>query len=633
MTFDKSIFVEEAKFKSLTYVFTTPPFSIDIGKLEFYQDPRDISIRRVIGTLSFSHPVNTEMLEKHVSFLMRPSVAEVDADSKRYTFTATYDQNQREAYLRSEPIALPQQPNYMKLVLNKGIQSVLGGQVSEKEITEKILIPDIYNFLKVSTAKTDVLPNAKQQPEQLLMLTFSDDISENEILDKLKVYLLPERNEKRKSKYWRGPREVTETVLRNASPVYLKLIPNARSFAKAYNFVFDTPEGRYLYAYIEPGLVSVNKFVKRSLYDNVFRAPSYPKKVKIVGEGSVLTFSGNHRLTLLARGLKTLKVVVGKVLPNQVHHLVSQTGGDIKDPHFYNHRFSEKNISEYRRAIIDLKSAHPKITNYSSIDLSAYLPEKTNQFGLFFIEVKGWDKKRNREVYGSSDKRLIMVTDLGVLVKNNADQSHDVFVQSFQSGKPVTNARVELLGKNGLALFERTTSNDGHVRFPSTKDFSNEKKPNVYLIKTRNDLSFIPFDRHSRQINYSKFYVGGVRPQNSGSHNLSAYIFNERGIYRPGETVNIGVIVKKEDLGNVEGIPLELVIRGPRHNETKVHKLSLPDKGIFDFKYATEKSSDTGTYKVDLHLVRDNRRRGKLLVREILKSKNSNRIPLKLKAG
>ena len=397
----------------------------------------------------------------------------------------------------------------MKLVLNKGIQSVLGGQASEKELTEKILIPDVYNFLKISTAKTAVLPNAKQQPEQLLMLTFSDDISENEIVDKLKVYLLPARNEKRKSNYWKGPREVTATVLRDLQPIDLKLIPNERSFSKAYNFVFDAPEGRYIYAHIKPGLESVNKFVKRNLYDNVFRVPSYPKKVKIMGEGSVLTFSGNHRLSLLARGLNTLKVVIGKVLSNQVHHLVSQTGGDIKDPHFSNHRFSEQNISAYREEIIDLKPEHPKIANYSSIDLSAYLPEKTNQFGLFFVEVKGWDKRRNREIYGSSDKRLIMVTDLGVLVKNNEDQSHDVFVQSFQSGKPVTNARVELLGKNGLALFERTTSKDGHVRFPSTKDFSDEKKPNVYLIKTINDLFFIPFDRHSRQINYSKFDVGG----------------------------------------------------------------------------------------------------------------------------
>ena len=548
-----------------------------------------------------------------MSFLMRPSGAEVSSDSKRYTYTASYDQNQREAYVRSEPLTLPQHPNYMKLVLNKGIRSVLGGHASDKELTEKILIPDIYNFLKISTAKTEVLPNAKLQPEQLLMLTFSDDISENEILDKLKVYLLPKRNQKRKSNYWRGPREVTATVLQNSQPIDLKLIPNERSFSKAYNFVFDVPERRYLYAHIEPGLVSVNKFVKRSLYDNVFRAPSYPKKVKIMGEGSVLTFSGNHRLTVLARGLKTLKVVVGKVLPNQVHHLVSQTGGDIKDPHFSNHRFSEKNISEYREEIIDLKPAHPKIANYSSVDLSAYLPEKSNQFGLFFIEVKGWNKRKNREIYGSSDKRLIMVTDLGVLVKNNADRSHDIFVQSLQSGKPVANARVELLGKNGLALFERTTSNDGHVRFPSTKYFSNEKKPNVYLIKTQNDLSFIPFDRYSRQINYSKFDVGGIRPQQSGSNSLNGYIFNDRGIYRPGETVNMGVIVKKVDFGNVAGIPLELVIRGPRHNETKVHKLSLPSKGIFDFKYATEKSSDTGTYKVDLHLVRDYRGRGKII--------------------
>ena len=98
-----------------------------------------------------------------------------------------------------------------------------------------------------------------------------------------------------------------------------------------------------------------------------------------------------------------------------------------------------------------------------------------------------------------------------------------------------------------------------------------------------------------------------------GRNNLTAYVFSDRGIYRPGEKVNLGFIVKKEYLSNVAGIPLELVIRGPRNNETKVHKLILPGKGIFDFTYATEKSSDTGTYKVDLHLVRDNRWRGQII--------------------
>ena len=49
------------------------------------------------------------------------------------------------------------------------------------------------------------------------------------------------------------------------------------------------------------------------------------------------------------------------------------------------------------------------------------------------------------------DTRLILVTDLGFIVKRAKDGSRDVFVQSIRTGMPVDGARVEMLGSNGPA--------------------------------------------------------------------------------------------------------------------------------------------------------------------------------------
>jgi len=610
--FDDSIFAPETLLTTDSYPFQTPVFDISFTNIEFYQDPTDISVRRVVSTLSFTHPVDSASFEKKLSMEMRPSGTGITQSAKAYDYNVTYDKNHREAYIQSVPVALPDQPNFMAIKVASGVTSILGGESSVKAVEEKVLIPDLYSFLKVSTAKTQIVRNANNEPEQMLMLEFTDDISEKVLLDKLSVYLLPLHNPAKGKRHWSSPREVNAQVLSTSEKVALRLIPNERDASKIYSFAFDLPVNRTLYVRLEPELTSVNNFVHASFYDTLVKAPSYPKEIDIAGEGSVLTYSGDHKLSVLSRGVSALRFSVGRLLENQIYHLVSQTNGDITNPRFSGWQFNAKNLSEFGSEIVSINAQHPKEANYSSLDLSRYLQttnsESSSQFGLFFVEVKEWDLQRKRTVYGATDSRLILVTDLGVIVKNNANKSHDVFVQSIASGKPVAGATVELLGKNGIALYSRTTTAKGHVQFPSTRDFNNEKQPTVYVVKTQDDISFIPFNRRSRQINLSKFDIGGVSSRHDLGNSLNAFLFSDRGIYRPGEEINVGLIVKNKNLSNVENIPVEVVIRGPRNNEVFVKRQKLLKNGFFDIQYPTEATSDTGRYNISLHLVRDNGR-------------------------
>ena len=611
---DKAIYSGDSKLKQHDYSFKSHSLDVSINDLTFYQDPKDKAIRRVVGTLNFSHPVDKESLEAHLTLSMRPTDTTRITAPEAYSFSVTYDENQREAYVQSEPIKLPQQPNYMTLTISKGtLSTIKDGVPLSQGVAKQVLVPDIFSFFKIRDVSSRIVKNEKKEPEQLIMLNFTDDVEEKEVLEKLNVYLLPVINQKRNAKYWNSPREVTQEILSNSQKVKLKLIPNEQSFSKSFSFLYDAPVNRYLYLHLDSELKSISNFVQTSFYDDVLNVPDYPKEIEIMGDGALLTYSGQHQLSLLARGLEDIVISVGKVLPGQLYHLVSQTGGDIKDPYFSNSRFSKQNISEFFEEFVSLNPEHPKRATYASFDLSRYLEKTNHQAGLFFIEVNGWDRQSKRKIYGTSDKRLILISDLGLLVKNNSDMSHDVFVQSVTTGNPVANAVVELLGRNGIALYTEKTDDKGHASFFSTKDFKEEKQPNVYMVKSGKDISFIPFQRATRQINYSSFDVGGVHYQSGQKENLTAYIFTDRGIYRPGEDVKIGCIVKNEDLSNVEGIPLEISIQGPRSNDTKNHKLSLPEKGLFDYSYLTERTSDTGQYTIYLYLVRENGHRGQMI--------------------
>jgi alpha-2-macroglobulin len=610
--FDSSIFVKEALLSEDTYTLTAPKMTVSFSNTKFYQDPQDMSVRRVITTLNFSHPVDKSSLEKHLKLSMRPSGKNISVPPKPYTFSVTYDKQHREAYIQSEPVSLPDKPNYMTVTLPQGVKTVLGGKKIAKDSDTKVFIPDVYSFLKVNS-RAQIVRNAQNEPEQMILLDFTDDINDKELLGKLAVYLLPMQGELNGRKHWKSPREVNANILAASQKVDFSVLPNEKTYSKLYSLKLDVPENRGLYIKINKGLKSINQFIHAPLYDNVVKSPRYLKEVSISGEGSVLTFSGNHKLGVLTRGVSAIKYKIGRLLKGQLYHLISQTSGDITNPNFNNWSFDEENIANFKTKILRLQKGHPQKANYSSIDLTRYLHKTKNRFGLFFVEVNGYDPIRKRELYSaeSQDKRLILVTDLGVIVKDNANNTHDIFVQSIATGKPVSQAEVELLGKNGVPVFSGKTNAQGRVSVPTTRRMRKERTPTVYVVKSVGDLSFIPFDRRSRQINLSKYDIGGVRSSQFSKDSLNAFLFSDRGIYRPGETINIGLIVKNFDLSNVENIPLELVVRGPRNKELKVSKFKLPKMGFSDFQYPTEASSNTGRYHVSLHLVRDNRHRGR----------------------
>ena len=68
------------------------------------------------------------------------------------------------------------------------------------------------------------------------------------------------------------------------------------------------------------------------------------------------------------------------------------------------------------------------------------------------------------------------------------------------------------------------------------------------------DVSFIPYDRDDRQVDFSRFDTGGDNVLTG--RDLNAFVFTERGVYRPGDVMHIGYSVKQADwAGDLTGLP------------------------------------------------------------------------------
>jgi uncharacterized protein YfaS (alpha-2-macroglobulin family) len=204
-----------------------------------------------------------------------------------------------------------------------------------------------------------------------------------------------------------------------------------------------------------------------------------------------------------------------------------------------------------------------------------------------------------------ADARLLVVTDLGLVVKRSVDGSQDVFVQSIATGAPIADASVEIIGRNGLPVLTETSDAEGHVRFPDLRSFQREKTPVLYMARRGGDSSFLPLDQRGRSLDLSRFDVGGVE-SNSDRAALSAYIFSDRGIYRPGEEIRAGALIRSQDWSRgLSGLPLRLEVLDPQGTVIRRETFKPGPAGFGEILQPTKETSPTGTYTLSLSIVRD----------------------------
>lgn len=613
--FAKNIFASHIKMEKLTYSFSTLPFQATISEFKFYQDPVNPQIRQAVATVNFNYPVNTHSFENKTSLILQSlKNSNLDLSAKHFNLSFTYDENKRTAYIHSESLPLPETTQYLNLIINKGVKSLTSPAVTEEAVTQKVILPDAGSYFKVSNTTASIVRNEQDRPEQMIILETTLGVTDAELNKGLHVYLLPQdypatAAEPVKQNYvWQNPGEVTDSILKLSTPVNLQPVPSDHDYAALHSYQISAPSGRFIYIKLDKGTKSFGDFTLANDYSTVIKVPEYPKEIGFLHKGALLALSSEKKLSVLVRGVPAVKFEIARVLPDNVNQLITQTEGDFNNPHFINQSFNQNNISEIFSEIQPF-SPDPAKAQYTALDIGKYLSAKTNSGGpqgLFLLQATGWNTEK-KEPLNIKANRLILITDLALVVKDNSDGTHDISVESITKGEPVANAQVSILGKNGLPILTRTTDIQGRANFPTLKDFNNEREPTVYLASLGNDVSFIPYNNADRQLNFSKFDIGGIY-NDPELQTLSAYLFSDRGIYRPGDTAHIGMIIKQAYAQpQPAGLPLEVIVTDPKGTTVADKKLSLDSTGYLSIDIPTTATSPTGQYTINLFIVKDNR--------------------------
>jgi len=608
--------------------FQTAQAEARITQMEFYQDPVDPEKRQVVATVETNYAIDPEKLRDKIRW---EALGGSPLFQNRDRFEIVTQLHHRRFTVRSAAIALPEKEDFVRFSILRGMPVEGGKAVTSVDCVDKVRIPDLYSLFRINGIKAITARRENGDPEQLLVVETTTNVGIKDLASAISAWQLPrdKSNPKEKEKAnqeepepsretapvesdsasqaeaqsepydWSSPREVSADVLAASSKIELEAVPGNQEFATQHLFRCPMKAGGHAYILIAKGTKAIGGYILADTFDTIVAVEPIPTEITFQGSGGLLALNGERRLSVVSRGVAGIEFELAKVLPDQINHLVSQTGGKFEDPEFAGEEFSEENISVISQRRLTIAQEKDDTRQYSALDLTPDLTQAGKiQHGLFFIRARALNPANGQRTKAKGAKRFLLVSDLGLISKRNDDESREIFVVSLGAETPVMGAEVLILGKNGLPVFEGKTDSEGHLSTPILK-FENEKQPVAIVARLGDDLSFLPFNREDRTLDFSRFDIQGTIVPHAAD--IVAFPFTERGVYRPGESIHGGILVKRQDWsGKIAGMPLTVEILDQTGTQMESIDIKIPTSGFVEFEYDVPSTAATGEYKIQV---------------------------------
>ncbi|MFA5203378.1 MAG: MG2 domain-containing protein [Lentisphaeria bacterium] len=187
--------------------------------------------------------------------------------------------------------------------------------------------------------------------------------------------------------------------------------------------------------------------------------------------------------------------------------------------------------------------------------------------------------------------RLLVVTDLGISAKTAKDGVL-VWVNSLRTAQPVADSEVVLYAQNNQELGRGRTDAQGLLFLPcQTADVPEELNPSLVTAAREGDQSYLAFADNRVGI-----LDNGVGPYLDGA--CEAFLFSDRGVYRPGETLHVETLVRDATLAPPAPFPVLFQVEKPDGKLFREFPATLNVRGAAEFATELPAYLPTGRYTV-----------------------------------
>ncbi|NPA68585.1 MAG: hypothetical protein GXO50_08255 [Chlorobi bacterium] len=547
-------------------------------------DKKKLKYQQITGTLNTADAADPEAVKQ---------ILTIEGNNKKYKIKWSSDIDNTKHTFIIDSIERFNKP--VKILLKWDGESIGAEKKDETEIT----IPAIGDFNLISSKVT-------QYPEQYLQLQFTDPLDETQNLNGLisveginnlryiiddnniKVYANERINKIRKVKIFEGIKNVlgykltTDTSFKMA---FEALKPEVKFLGKGTIL----PSGK-------KGLILPFEAVNLKAVDVTV--------IKIY-ESNIMQFlqdneiEGNYNLRQVAKPIirKKLDLTEFNVsdfgVPNRysldLNKIINTEPGAVYRIELnFKKQYSLYPCNQDNNTETDNEEITENINE--DIDWDNYEYDEYDDYDYYYFDY--WEDRDNpckKAYYGNKRKaaKNIIASDLGLTAKQSQNGNISIFTSDLLTTKPKSGVAIEIYDYQQQLLASGNTDPDGMLTLTDLE------KPYFIIAKHGTQRAYLKLS-DGNTLSLSKFDISGVKVEKG----IKGYIYGERGVWRPGDTIFTTFILNDEQNNIPEGHPLIFKFINPQGKLVKKEIQYKNKTGFYPFFITSDKNAVTGNYTV-----------------------------------
>lgn len=363
--------------------------------------------------------------------------------------------------------------------------------------------------------------------------------------------------------------------------------------------------------------------------------------IQFLGDGVIYPKSGKVLVPFRAVGFRGVKVRVFKIYSNNVQNVIMGQNEDlvyVGRPEvvttFYMEG-SENDLKSWRNYVIDLTDMcelNPgcmyRVELFSDFRLTAWsgasvpnvdrqemerednllLAKLNDEFnsGWYYMNdidycyVEDYDYRDREDPSKPSYYRYrsvgrnILASNIGLVAYAPSAEKLTVIATDIMTAKAMSDVKIEVYNRQKHLIADGNTDSDGRVDFIVD---SKEGLPDYVIARIGNDLNVVSVKRGS-ELSTSTFNVSGEVIQKG----LKGYIYGERGVWRPGDTLFLSFMLNDRENKLPENHPVTMELSNPLGQMYKRKTLNKGVCGLYSFVVPTEATVPTGSWLMNVRV-------------------------------
>ncbi len=380
---------------------------------------------------------------------------------------------------------------------------------------------------------------------------------------------------------------------------------------------------------VSPFTIEINKAVLNSDgkklqkgYKNELSFDPIKPAIKLAGKGVIVPHNDEIIFPFEAINLKGVKVEILKVFSDNVlqflqyyrlnttysmqpvGRIVHQEDIKLTDIN------SDKNNANYVRYALDLSrfinpdpgAIYQVRIGFSKKDVGSYACEEESPVATLVSQRDGFtsimDQPQNynwshrddpcKNSYYNNSRfviRNMLGSNIGIIAKSNERNNVRLILSDLRTVAPISGADVIFYDFQKQEIATSSSGTEGMLSIHL------ERQPSFAIVTYQGDYGYINLqDQYTNSL--SEFEVSG----RSKSKGLDGYIYGERGVWRPGDTIFLNFVLEDKENKLPADHPVTMTIKDAKGKQKYYESITNHAGHIYNFPVATNDSDPTGNW-------------------------------------